>query len=286
MYGAGVLDFDPERSPPAPRAAATVLVVRERAKLEIYCVVRHSKSGFLGGVVAFPGGKVDPADGDDAWSRVTTALDPRGEAFDEPPAPLRALAIAAAREALEEAAIVPVVGDALDGETALALRAEAEATSLRAALEARGLVLDLGRLAPFARWVTPTAESRRFDAVFFLLRAPRGQEGSHDTHETEGGFWGAPTDILARWERGELMLAPPTVRCLELLSPCATVAEAHAVAARQSLLPIEPVFVADDGGFLALPGDRAHPVKERRVDGPTRFVLCDGRFVGRDPESP
>ena len=282
-----VLDLDPDRAPPAPRAAATVLVVREREALEIYCVVRHPKSGFLGGVLAFPGGKVDPADEDPLWAARTTPLDARIALFAAPAASHRALAVAACREALEEAAIVPLVGDALDGHGAVALRDAAAATSFAAALSARGLVLDVARLAPFARWVTPTAESRRFDAVFFLLPAPRGQDGAHDGHETTSGFWGAPADLLARWEKGELQIAPPTVRCLELLSTCDTVAAARALADAQSLLPIQPTFVADAGGggaFLALPGDPAHEERARRVAGPTRFVLREGRFVSADPE--
>lgn len=280
-----MLDFDPDRPPPPPRPAATVLVVRDRAGcLEIYCVVRHPKSGFLGGVLAFPGGKVDPSDGDEAWGERISTPHPRAFAFTDPAAPHRALAIAACREALEEAAIVPVVGDALDGAGAESLRASAAASSLRAALEEKGLVLDLARLEPFARWVTPTAESRRFDAVFFLLAAPAGQDGSHDRHETTGGFWGTPRDVLARWEKGELMIAPPTVRCLELLSSCPDVRAAVALAAQQSLLPVQPTLVPDDqGGFLALPGDPAHDVKEKRVAGPSRFVLRDGRFVSADP---
>jgi hypothetical protein len=35
--------------------------------------------------------------------------------------------------------------------------------------------------------------------------------------------------------------------------------------------------------MLTLPGDPEHEVAERRVDGPTRFVLRDGRFVGEEP---
>jgi hypothetical protein len=67
-------------------------------------------------------------------------------------------------------------------------------------------------------------------------------------------------------------------------------------------LPVCPQFVAADAPvtmgpqaapnpgaqgapFLALPGDPAHAVPERRVSGPTRFVLRDGRFVSEDPPS-
>lgn len=277
-----MLDLDPHRAAVAPRAAATVLVLRPSPSgLEIYCIVRHAKSGFMGGLVAFPGGKVDAADRDPRFDALP--LHPRvGELLDTPEAP-RALAVAACREALEESALVPTVSR-LDSAGALSLRARLSAGAAFAdALADAGLTLDLSALAPFGRWITPAAEPRRFDAVFFVLASPPGQEGQHDAHETSDGFWSPPAGVLARWRRGELQVAPPTVRVLELLSACATLDDARSLAARQSLLPVCPELVADGGGFLALPGDPAHSVRERRVAGPTRFVLRDGRFESSDP---
>jgi hypothetical protein len=151
---------------------------------------------------------------------------------------------------------------------------------------ARGLRLALDALVPWARWITPEAESRRFDARFYLLELPAGQVGQHDQHETTESFWDAPARILERAARGEFFLAPPTARTLELLAGAGDVATAMAIARRQSLAPICPRFVAADGGgapYLALPGDPSHEVTERRVDGPTRYVLRDGRFVAEDP---
>ena len=281
-----MLDFDPSRPPVPPRPASTVLPLRDRdGRVEVFCVVRHPKSGFLGGVVAFPGGKVDAGDSEAAYDEVVTDVHPSLLRLAEPAAPPRALAIAACRESLEEAAIVPTVGDALDAAGAIELREALNAGKpLATALRERGLRLDLGRLHTFARWVTPTAESRRFDATFFLLVAPRGQEGAFDAHETTSGFWETPSSVLERWARGEIQLAPPTVRCLELLAGCARTSDAVALVDEQSLLPICPKFVADASGpMLALPGDPAHDIAEKRVNGPTRFVLRDGRFVGTDP---
>lgn len=282
-----MLDFDTDRPPPTPRDAATVLVLREgdsTGSIEVFCVERHPKSGFLGGAVVFPGGKLDASDADASWAGSSTAPPLGSECFQSSSAEARALAIAACRELFEEGAVLPVLSDSLDAKEALSLRAAVrDRRPLREELEKRDLILDISRLVPFGRWVTPEAESRRFDARFYLLALPPKQEGHHDHHETTTSFWATPKQVLARFMAGEIMLAPPTTRALELLSLVASLKDAHALARAQSLLPICPVFVPDDEApFLALPGDPKHPIPERRIDGATRFVLRDGRFVSEE----
>src|SRR5713226_3217040 len=59
---------DAPRPPVEPKPAASVVLVREAAAgapepLEVYMVRRNRGMKFLGGYYAFPGGKVDPEDG-------------------------------------------------------------------------------------------------------------------------------------------------------------------------------------------------------------------------------
>ena len=139
-------------------------------------------------------------------------------------------------------------------------------------LEQAGIRLATDRLIPFARWVTPTAESRRYDARFYLARAPEGQGGLHDEHETVSSVWSTPARMLGAFDAGDVFLAPPTTRCLELLKGAVDVDAALALASDQSLAPICPELLpSEDRIVLALPGDPAHSVKDRRVAGPTRF---------------
>jgi len=98
-------------------------------------------------------------------------------------------------------------------------------------------------------------------------------------------LWARPADVLDKAARGEFFLAPPTSRTLELLAGARDVHGALSLAARQTLRPICPRFVPGDETsppFIALPGDPAHEVRECRVDGPSRYVLRDNRFVGED----
>jgi 8-oxo-dGTP pyrophosphatase MutT (NUDIX family) len=272
-----VLDFDPTRPPTAPRPAATTLVLRRGPRaVEVLGILRHPKSSFLGGVLAFPGGKVDEQDRDERWA--SSGLPTHGERLAAPESP-RALAVAACRELLEEVAILPVEG--LRHGDVLALRDQLlRGASFAQVIDGLARPLILQKFHTFGRWVTPEAEARRYDAAFFLLELPEGQEGSSDQHETTAALWDSAAGFLERWGRGEVQMAPPTTRMLELLAGCDSVEGALALAARQGLGPVCPRFVADEGGgYLALPGDPSHEVSERRVDGATRFVLRDGRFV-------
>ena len=50
-----------------PRAAATVVLLRDgRDGPEAYLQLRPARMGFAGGLLVFPGGRVDGADGDPA----------------------------------------------------------------------------------------------------------------------------------------------------------------------------------------------------------------------------
>jgi 8-oxo-dGTP pyrophosphatase MutT (NUDIX family) len=281
-----VLDLAPTRLGPEPRDAATLVVVRDASTgtgLEVFCVERH-KAGFLGGAIVFPGGKLDPGDADPAWAEQATH--PRATstpiAAGEPTA--RALAIAACREALEEAAILPVTGTLPSHEELLAwrasLRAGPEPTSLLTLLASTGRKLDLAALHPLARWVTPASEARRFDTRFFLFVANAALRGLHDDHETTASFWASPACVLARFGRGELQLAPPTERTLAILATARTTADAVAIAATSCLDPICPELVTQGGAVtLVLPGDPEHSITVVRSPGPSRYLLREGRFV-------
>ena len=288
-----MLDLDPNRQGPAPRDASTLVVARDvPGAIEVFFVERQ-KAGFLGGAVVFPGGKVDPSDLDPEWAHATPP--PRATtppiAVDD--AALRGLAVAACREALEEAAILPIAGaDPAHGvllhDDLLALRAALarDPASLRALLSARGLRLDLASLHPLARWITPVAESRRFDTRFYLFASNGAVTGAHDERETTASFWATPATVLERFAAKELILAPPTHRVLQVLSAARDTAGAIAIAAASCLEPICPRLVPHRDGeldgretmALVLPGDPEHDVPVARVAGASRYILRAGRF--------
>ena len=271
-----------------PRDAATVLLVRDGADgLEVFLVRRHDKSGFMGGATVFPGGKLDDQDAAAAVLERSTGRSPTETALTlhEAIAPTRAagLFVAAIRETFEEASVLLAdVGPATDITAGRArLLAGDPFLDVLVSLNAR---LRFDWLHPWARWITPTIEPRRFDARFFVAVCPPAQRAVHDAHETTESAWWRPGAALAAAADGKIMLPPPTLRNLELLLELSDTASVFATASGATLEPIEPVAVAESNSVcLALPGDPAHPVRTLRVAGPTRFVLIDGRWRSIDP---
>ena len=156
----------------APTQAATVLWLREGERgLEVLLQRRDARSRFMPDVYVYPGGALDDADhalaGDPA--RVTGAPEDAQDA---------ALRVAGLRESFEEAGLLlseaPIVADlALWREDRQQVQQDARAFgALLTRLSAR---LPLDKLTPFARWITPVIEPRRFDATFYLALAPADQ---------------------------------------------------------------------------------------------------------------
>lgn len=277
--------FSFEGDAPAPRDAATVLVVRDSpGGPEVFFVKRAAAVRFMGGAYVFPGGRLDPEDADPAVA-ADLGGDECARRLGEPEGSrARALHVAALRECLEESGLLLSVGEVAP-DVADSLRdalAPKERPSLAALLAQHGVTLALSALVPWSRWVTPRQETRRFDARFFVAQAPADvSRARHDGGETVESAWLTPREAIARAMRAEIVLAPPTWRTL------AEIADAPDVAAllsmtRNATEPLEPsVIAAGDTFAVLLPDDPEHHEagsKIAPVGLPTRFVYRDGAW--------
>ncbi len=235
-----------------PRPAATVVVVRPApapAGFEVLMVRRSDQVAFMGGAYVFPGGRVDEADA--AGSRRATVppdagTKPRSRFADLTIEQEMVYRTAAARELSEEA----------------------------------GVRVSIDPLVPFAHWVTPESEARRYDTRFFIVEMPPDQQAAHDEGETTELVWLAPADAIARCLDDTLLLPPPTWTTLRRLSRFSAPDDALAWARATPIVTIQPQLVRDaESALLTLPGDPAYPTIDGwEVPAETRFHLQDGRW--------
>src|SRR5258708_6647868 len=109
--------------------------------------------------------------------------------------------VAAARELFEEAGVLLARGDAdtVDAPTQEQLRARILGGAPAAKeLAAAGLHWATDALAPWSHWITPSIESKRFSARFFVAELPAAQEPRFDDAETVAQVWLPPPDPAAR----------------------------------------------------------------------------------------
>lgn len=155
------------------------------------------------------------------------------------------------------------------------------ACAVRETFEEAGLLLDVAALVPWVRWVTPEISPKRFDARFFLARAPEGQEPRVDGHEATEGLWISPAEALQRWDDGTMLLAPATAKSVEMLVAYSTVAAALLAAAGRPPPVSMPVVWNDKEtgrAYISLPGDPRHPLPDVLGGTMRRFQLAEGRY--------
>jgi 8-oxo-dGTP pyrophosphatase MutT (NUDIX family) len=178
------------------------------------------------------------------------------------------LHLAALRETFEESGVLLAVGgdggpvmnlggDVSDRLAECRVAVHNRTLTLLNLIRTEGWFLALDALAPYARWITPEAEPRRFDTRFFLARLPQGAQAVHDRVELTESVWLAPADALARHRQGDLPLLPPTFRTLEELAGHQNVEGLWAWVREREIRPIMPeVFMDGPRLGLRLPG---HP---------------------------
>lgn len=258
-----------ELTPAAPRRAATVMLLRDAAGGSaagptVHMLRRRTSMAFAGGAYAYPGGGVDPRDDDRLVDWAGPALESWAERLGvDTPAEAQAIVCAAVRETYEEAGVLlagPTAGTVVTDTTGDDWEADREALVARELsfaefLGRRGLVLRSDLLGAWARWITPEFEPRRYDTWFFVAALPAGQRTRNASTEADRTVWITPGDAAGGYDRGELLMMPPTVSTLRTLRPYATAAQALEAARDQDLTPVLAQARLDgDALVLSWPG--------------------------------
>jgi 8-oxo-dGTP pyrophosphatase MutT (NUDIX family) len=215
-------------TPAVPKPAASVVLVRDASPgspepLEVYMIRRNRNMRFLGGYYAFPGGKVDPADGvPDAVARCwgTTAAEAEALLTERECVPALAFWVTAVRELLEESGVLlacdengsvldPSASRVKDGIERCRKSLMAGEAPFADLIAREGWYCDLRPLRYLSHFITPTSSPIRFTARFFVCPMPAGQEPRLFTEETSEGFWIFPGEGYRRYLSGEMKMAEP-----------------------------------------------------------------------------
>src|SRR6516162_8054221 len=268
-------------TPVAPRDAATVMLLRPSpgggqpappagpgapdtpagpdappgSGLQVYMLRRQSSMAFAPGAFVFPGGSVDARDAEIEVGWAGPDAQEWGRMIDAPADLARALVCAAVRETFEECGVL-LAGPTWETDRAALL---ARSVSLAGLLRRRGLVLRSDLLRPWARWITPVTEERRYDTRFFAAALPAGQIARDVSGEADETAWLEPGAALAAAGRRDIALFPPTAVTLGELRACGTVAAALAARRRMTAL-IPEVMIAEGAAWLTVPDSVEYPL--------------------------
>jgi len=177
------------------RDAATVVLLRDTPDgLQVWLQQRSPTLVFAGGMHAFPGGSVEAPDR--AAMVAGTVVARHRDVWSCGSVEATTLIGAALRETEEEA----------------------------------GVRLAPDSLVPWARWLTPVGEPRRFDARFYLAAMPADQQARPLTSEVHDAQWIAVRAAVRGYEEGQLGMYPPTIAVLTQVSSFDDVASTMAAA--------------------------------------------------------
>ena len=256
------------------RDAATVVLLRDGpAGVEVFLLSRIRAMAFAGGMSVFPGGAVDERDADATVGWVGPPPAEWAPRLSASESLARALVCAAVRETFEESGVL-LAGPTADavctvdgpGWEADRVALEAGTLSLADLLAGRGLLVRADLLRPWAHWITPVGESRRYDTRFFVAALPGAQLTRAIVGEADASAWRTPAAALDEVSRGERAMMPPTSITLEEVGAHRTVAGVLAAAEHRVPGPIQPELFRDESGPVArLPDGR-----EMRLPGGAR----------------
>ena len=217
-----------------PKKAATVILLRPAPDrgFEVFLTRRPDGMPFLGGMYCYPGGTVTKDDFTPRMIERSTGVTAKQarKILGAHYSPVEAIGfwIAGVREVFEEVGVLLAVEPSgapltLDAHRSIRL-AEKHAALLKKSLnfvellESEQLSCDLGRLAHFSYWQTPSQVAMRFETRFFIAALPQGQTPLPTSYEVAHSLWLTPDRAMQLFGRGELPMIFPTFAALRTLA--------------------------------------------------------------------
>ena len=258
-----------------PKDAAAIILLKDPGDPKVFWVKRSPKLAFMGGFHTFPGGQLDKDD---------STIEVKGSDLSDS----SRMRVCAVREMFEEAGVLVARGsERVSPESLQSKRLDLEngQKSFKEILDEDQLEIDAAVLTDAGRWVTPPFAPKRFDTWFFLAWLSNGQEPSVHRGELEFGEWVRPSDAVARWKRGEIIMAPPTLFIIRTLA--ANVGRPDDMAAALVAIPEARQGMVRRIEFRA--GMFLYPVKTPTLPPATHtncYLVGGDEMIVIDPASP
>jgi 8-oxo-dGTP pyrophosphatase MutT (NUDIX family) len=222
-----------------PRFASTVVLLRpnDSGDFEVLLTRRPEEMRFLGGFYVFPGGTVHDSDYSpkilERCRGISGAQAQKILAGRHEPDEALGHWVAVVRELFEEVGVLLCVNE--KGE-AVQLNDAAENKRIELArraivageidfggfLQSENLFCDLTKTRYFDHWVTPEIYSMRFDTRFYIAALPADQGALSQSEEVTHSLWIKAGAALARMDRRDFPILPPTTTVLQRLSRLST----------------------------------------------------------------
>jgi 8-oxo-dGTP pyrophosphatase MutT (NUDIX family) len=218
-----------------PRFASTVVLVRpnESGGFEVLLTRRPEEMRFLGGFYVFPGGTVHVSDySQKILERCRGISGAQAQAIlaghHEPDEALGHW-VAVVRELFEEVGVLLCVdeksGATQVNDSAQNKRFEVARQAIVGGeidfgdfLNDENLFCELNKIRYFDHWVTPEIYSMRFDTRFYIAVLPERQSALSQSEEVTHSLWIKAETALARMDRRDFPILPPTTIVLQRLA--------------------------------------------------------------------
>jgi 8-oxo-dGTP pyrophosphatase MutT (NUDIX family) len=275
--------------------AATVILIRpsNSGDWEIFLARRHQKQAFMAGAYVFPGGQLEETDNDpqlENYIKTADVFDPYRLLQDSSLPGEKALGffIAAIRETFEEAGILlggKTTGNFVSFHDEKVLRKfndyrhqlNASQITLAGIAQKEEILFFPDALIPYAHWITPDFEQKRFNTRFFLAKLPPHQTPVADAAEFTESLWVTPQKALKMHHQKEIILMPPTLKTIDELSAFRNIDELFSAAKTKIIYPILPQLT---GNSLKLPHDPEYSIDAYKrpvnLSEPSRILVENG----------
>lgn len=224
-----------------PKFASTVILYRLNTNnnaipFEILLIRRAKEMRFLGGVHAFPGGKLEKDDYSDALLERCKGLNAHQahqlildtQTFHQEIKISLGFFTTAIRELFEEVGLLFAYDKNLSllnfTDPSLQQKYYTYRTQLlhktikfSDIIKNEDLTLSIDKLRYFRHFITPEFSPIRYDTRFFLAEIPPHQNIQSDEQEIISTEWGIPAKFLKRYQKKEIILIPPQFACLRSL---------------------------------------------------------------------